>query len=314
MFGIGIFIILTWLSDGLARARGNPKLAMAERMTRQGLYLYALDNLDTMISKGMADADVYAYRGNILTMRGQYYYAVQDFEEGLPSLRLQGRDGEAYAYAKFILGDCDPSDLDILRHFGTLPKPANVRMLSTLVEIARYCDDPISAFQFQNDLATEFPQAVKTHLATADLALDQGDLETAWRSMFNAQLFYQYVGARDVFGRLALVEGRYEDAYYQLDYINSQRVSDRSMILYGLAMLLSGNASDWVYRLERPKWRANENPHLLYLRLWGLEQVGDQETFLEEKEWYDMVCDPECTQRVQRNLSLELQAPLPFTF
>ncbi len=58
----------------------------------------------------------------------------------------------------------------------------------------------------------------------------------------------------------------------------------------------------------------SENPHLLYLRLWGLEQVGDQETFREEKEWYDMVCDPECTQRVQRNLSLELQAPLPFTF
>ena len=157
-----------------------------------------------------------------------------------------------------------------------------------------------------------FPRAVKTHLAAADLALDVGDVEQAWRDLFNAQIYYRYVGKLDILARIALVEGRYEDAFQTLHYIKSQRVPDRSMILKGLATLMAGDPSVLLYKLGQPRWVDNENPHILYLRLWSLNELGLQEQYRDELEWFRLLCDSTCTQTVQRNLTMELQRPLPF--
>ena len=102
------------------------------------------------------------------------------------------------------------------------------------------------------------------------MAIDEGNIEQAWRSLFNSQIHYRYVGVRDVLARLALVEGRYEDAFKILQYIKAQRVSDRSMILKGLATLMAGDPSVLLFKLSQSRWVDNENPHLIYLRLWAM--------------------------------------------
>ncbi len=309
-----MYWLLSWMVGvGWSRPVQNPKLAMAERMTQQGLYLYALKSLDDTIAKGLGDADVYAYRGMVLTLRGQYQYAIADFEEGLGAVRMNGRDGEAYAYAKSVRGDCALDYFESIRHFGNLPRGANIRLLSTEVDVQRYCQDSVAAMDAQNWMASEFPHAVKTHLAAADLALDRGDVDEAWRAIFNAQLHYQYVGIRDILARIALIEGNYDEAFQQMQYIGAQRVSDRSMILNGLSMVLSGNHVFWIHKLDQPRWRATENPHLIYLLMWAFHLDGDQDAYQNEKEWFTSICDTECQATVQRNLEMEIQGQLPVT-
>jgi len=88
---------LSTVQQGFARVYGNPKLAIAERMNQQGLYRFALDSLDGIIAKGQGDADVYSFRGTVLSLRGQYSDSKFDFQTGLESERLSSRDGEAYA-------------------------------------------------------------------------------------------------------------------------------------------------------------------------------------------------------------------------
>ena len=168
------------------------------------------------------------------------------------------------------------------------------------------------AHQKQIAMAAQFPQAVKTHLAAADLALDEGDLELAWRHLFNSQIHYRYVGVRDVLARIALVEGRYEDAFQQLQYIKAQRVSDRSMILKGLATLMAGDPSVLLHKLSQPRWSDNENPHLIYLKLWAMYDLSLQDEYQDELSFFRVICDDECRLSVERNLSMELQQQMPF--
>lgn len=304
---------LSSLQSSLARPSGNPKLALAERMNSQGLYRFALDSLNDVIDKGLGDPDVYSFRGTVLSLRGEYGHAIHDFETGLGSERLNGRDGESYAVVRFVQGDCTATDtLQTLRYFGTMHKAASIRLLSTEVEMHRYCQDHFMAHQKQVTMASQFPQAVKTHLAAADLALDDGDVELAWRHLFTSQIHYRYIGARDILARIALVEGRYEDAFQILQYIKSQRVSDRSAILKGLATLMAGDPSVLLHKLSQPRWIENENPHLIFLRLWAMHDLSFTEEYKDELEWFRLVCDSVCTQNVRRNLTMELQHRLPF--
>ena len=314
-----MFLWVLWLTgllnlpSSFARTSGNPKLALAERLNRQGLYRFALDSLNDLIERGFADPDVYAFRGTILTVLGEYSNAIDDFESGLESTRLNRRDGESMAFVQFVRGDCTATEtLSSLRRFGAMPKAASVRLLSTEIEMHRYCGDYFTAHSAQVGMETLFPRAVKTHLAAADLALDVGDVEQAWRSLFNAQIYYQYIGRLDVLARIAMVEGRYEDAFQTLQYIKAQRVPDRSMILKGLATLMAGDPSVWLYKLSQPRWVDNENPHLMYLRLWALKDLGFHKEYQEELEWFQLFCDSKCTQHVKRNLTMELQSTLPF--
>ena len=111
-------------------------------MNSQGLYRFALDSLNDVIDKGLGDPDVYSFRGTVLTLRGEYDHAIHDFEEGFASDRLNGRDGESYAFVRFVQGDCTATDaLQTLRHFGSMHKAASIRLLSTEVEMHRYCQE-----------------------------------------------------------------------------------------------------------------------------------------------------------------------------
>ena len=59
----------------------------------------------------------------VLTLHGEYDHAIHDFETGLESERLNGRDGESYAFVRFVQGDCTATDdLQTLRRFGTCIK------------------------------------------------------------------------------------------------------------------------------------------------------------------------------------------------
>ena len=304
---------LSSLQSVFARGSGNPKLALAERFNRQGLYQFALNSLNDVIEKGLGDPDVYAFRGTVLTLRGEYNSAIDDFESGLESEGLNRRYGESYAFAQFALGDCTaPERLRTIRYFGSMPKTASIRLLSTEVEMHRYCTDHVMAHRTQIAMESAFPRAVKTHLAAADLALDAGNVDQAWRSVFNAQMYYRYVGVFDILARIALVEGRYEDAFQTMNYIKAQRVPDRSMILKGLATLMAGDPSVWLFKQSRPRWVENENPHLVYLRLWALQELELYEAYQEELEWFHLLCDLRCTERVENNLEMELQRELPF--
>lgn len=304
---------LSSLQSGFARPSGNPKLALAERFNRQGLYQFALDSLNDVIEKGMGDPDVYAFRGTVHTLRGEYSNAVDDFESGLESDRLNRRDGESHAFVQFVKGDCTATEtLSALRRFGSMPKASAVRLLSTEVEMHRYCQNHLMAHHVQIEMATTFPRAVKTHLAAADLALDVGNVEQAWRHLFNAQVYYHYIGKLDILARIALIEGRYESAFQTLQYINAQRVPDRSMILKGLATIMAGDPSVLLYKLSRPRWVNNENPQLIYLKLWAMQELGLYQEYEEELDWFHLLCDVECSYRVENNLEMELQQPLPF--
>lgn len=311
-----LLYIFGWftLQDTFARPSNNPKVALAERMNQQGLYRIALNSLDDVIEKGLGDSDVYAFRGTVLGMRGTYHDAMADFQMGLDSPRLNGRDGESHAFVQFVHGDCTaPEYLEQLRLFGQMPKAAGIRLLSTEVEMHRYCGNRIGAYNAQSQMTAEFPRAVKTHLAAADLALDEGNVEEAWRHLFNSQIYYRYVGVLDILARIALVEERYESAFQTLQYIKAQRVSDRSMILKGLATLMAGDPSVWLYKMSKPRWVDNENPHLIYLKLWAMQELGLQRDLQQEMEWFRLFCDTTCSTQVERNLELELQSTLPFS-
>ena len=304
---------LASLHNSHARLSGNPKLVFAERMNRQGLHQFALDSLNNVIDKGLGDPDVYSFRGNVLSLRGQYEHAMQDFETGLESDRLNGRDGESFAFTRFVQGDCSATnDLHILRNFGAMHPSAAIRLLATEVEMHRYCMEHALAHQKQIQMFTQFPNAVKAHLAAADLALDDGNLDQAWRHLFTSQIHYRYIGTRDILARIALVEGRYEDAFQILQYIKSQRVSDRSMVLKGLASLMAGNPSVWLHKMSQPRWAPNENPHLLLLKLWALSDLNLIKEYEVEVEWFRQICDSVCYQNVNGNLSMELQGQIPF--
>ena len=161
-------------------------------------------------------------------------------------------------------------------------------------------------------MAYAFPRAVKTHLALADLAMDEGDLDLAWRALASSQIYFQYVGVADMYARIALIEQRYEDAFQLLQYIKAQRVSDRSMILKGMATILAGDPSVFLLKMNQARWVENENPHLLFLRLWALSEVQDTTQMMYEQDYFQAVCDSACQQWVIQNLEREIQAELPF--
>lgn len=308
-----MIIFFYWMLWSWAIGSANPKLAMAQRLSQQGLYQYAAEQLDKVIQKGLGDPDVYSFRGHVLSLRGQYSSALDDFAEGQSSVRQNSRDGEAFAHALFALGDCSAIGLNQeLREFGDFHSAALVRLYTTEIEMARYCDQSILAQDLQAEMTYVFPRAVKTHLALADLAMDDGDLDLAWRAMANSQMYFQYVGAIDSYARLALIEGRYEDAFRLLQYIKAQRVSDRSMILNGLATILAGDPSVFLAKMNQTRWVENENPHLLFLRLWALSEQQDTEQLRDEQEYFETVCAEHCQQWVVQNLEREIQSRLLF--
>ena len=242
-----------------------------------------------------------------------YSSAITDFETALGSSRLEFRDGEWYSYSQFSLGDCSAAeDLQSLRHFGTFHPAGSIRLMFTEIEMHRYCKRHEKALEVQVEMMTVFPRAVKTHLAQVDLALDEGDLDLAWRALFSSQMYFQYIGAIDLLARIAMIEGRYEDAFQQMQYIKAQRVSDRSMILKGLATLLAGDPSVLLFRLNQPRWIMNENPHIVFLRLWALQETGEKAEYKDTLSWLNSYCDSECISWVQSNLEMEMQGPLPF--
>jgi tetratricopeptide (TPR) repeat protein len=303
------FLILVSFSQ----PAGNPRLVMAEHLSRQGLYLYALNQVDSIIDKGLEDEDTYAFRGGILSQLGMYESAITDFETARGSSRLEFRDGEWYSYARFSLGDCSAAEeLRSLRYFGSFHLAGWIRLMFTEIEMHRYCNHPQKAHDVQVEMMNIFPRAVKSHLAQADLALDEGDVDLAWRALFSSQIDFQYIGAIDVLARIALIEERYEDAFRQMQYIKAQRVSDRSMILKGLATLLAGDPSVLLFRLNQSRWIMNENPHIVFLRLWALKETGENAEYSDTLSWLESYCDSDCISWVQRNLEREIQAPLPF--
>ena len=124
------------------------------------------------------------FRGTVLSLRGEYNSAIDDFESGLESEGLNGRDGESYAFAQFVEAIVRQPKPAYPSHFWfhaqgqhryvcCLPKWRCIG----IVMIVRWL------IVLRVRWRQRFHVLLKTHLAAADLALDVGNVEEAWRSV-----------------------------------------------------------------------------------------------------------------------------------
>ena len=76
---------------------------------------------------------------------------------------------------------------------------------------------------------------------------------------------------------------------------------------------MAGDPSVLLFKLSQSRWVDNENPHLLYLRLWAKCELSLQKNTKKNWNGFDLVCDSDVHPgTVERNLTMELQRPLPF--
>ena len=283
-------------------------LAVADQFAQRGMFVYAIQQVDTVLSKGKGGEDAYALRGLLMGVRGRYTDAKNDFEYGMASDRLWHKEGEALANVERITGDCAAASYQYkaLRQVGRLPINAHLRVYAAEIDSLRECNFLEQAWDIQSQMEAQFPNAVLTHASAADLYLDEGNLEAAQASLWLSSLYYRHTASLRVEARMALVEQRYQDASKRTRYIQTQRVSDREKSLQFLALLLSNDPSAVIHQGDKFRWRFNENPILLYIRLIALERLGYSSQYAEEKAFFDLWCDTDCLQRTKRIIAVEL--------
>ena len=297
-----LFALLSWIFAV------NPELASVDYLMQRKLYLHAFQKLNTIIDSGYDEDDAYALRASILTVRGKYSEALDDYEYGLNAERIWHREGEAYANTLRGFWRCEEaSELrETIRRFGDLRKPASLRLYSAQIEDLRYCGDLDSAWTLQTEMEGLFPRAVLSHFASAELFLDQGDIDSAYRELWLSQLKYQHIGWKDIAARIALMEGRYEEAFQLMLYINIQRVSDASLIRFMISAILANDPVMVIHKTDQIRWSFNENPIIVYLRMMAFQSLGWTEKAQEEQEWLQTICDAVCQERVEWSLETEL--------
>lgn len=286
----------------------NPHLMMADRLLQRQLFIHALRSVEEVIADGHGDDEVYAARGNILAIRGRYYEAIDDFEYAVGADRLWKREGEGYADSLSATGRCqEAAELrEGIRLVGDLPGGASLRMFSDQVHDFRNCGLVEEAWKTQMDMEAKFPRAVLSYFAAAELYLDQGDIEQAYRELWSSQLYFQHAGWRDILARIALQEKRYEEAFQLMKYIQAQRVPDRTMIRYMLSALLANDPAAVYHKTEQLRWSSNENPIIRYLRIEALQELGRTAELEAEKSWFAATCSSDCQNWVKGYLRQEL--------
>ena len=277
-------------------------------LLQRKLYLHAFQKLETIISQGYHHDDAYALRGNIQTVRGKYSDALIDYEYGLGSKRIWHREGEAYANTLRVYWKCEEANAlrENIRLFGAFPPGARLRLYSEQIHDLRYCGDFEKAWELQAEMEGLYPRAVLTHFASAELFLDQGDIDSAHRELWLSQQTFQHIGWKDVSARIALMEGRYEEAFQLMQYINIQRVSDQSLIRFMLLAILANDSAMAIHKTDLLRWSETENPIIIYLRIMTFQDLGMKMELQEEKVWYDFICDELCQEQVLWSIHKEL--------
>lgn len=305
--------MFVWILLAVMAWAESPGLVMVDRLAKQGMIVSALDKVNGLIQSNPEDVDLYAMRGSLFMLRGRYALAVDDFIYGLSSRKMYGTGGELYAKGLGILGECEKSsdEYQKIRLFGNLKEPAKVRLYAEHIDLLRSCGDADSAEELWYEMASQFPNAALTYFAQADALLDLGDIDGAYSALWQSSQHTKHVSIRNIYARIALLEGRYEQAFSIMEAIRYQRVADRAMLLYVLSALLSGQPSEILYKLDENRWEYNDNPMLLYARLVAYSQIEETNTqaYQWEREYFLTLCDNVCQTRILYNYQLETGIP-----
>jgi tetratricopeptide (TPR) repeat protein len=277
-------------------------------LLQRKLYIHAFQKLNEIIDSGYQEDDAYALRGSILTVRGRYSEALDDYTFGLSSDGIWHREGEAYANTLRSFWLCEEANelRETIRLFGAFPKGAKLRLYSGQIEDLRYCGETSRAWDLQAEMEGFFPRAVLSHFASAELFLDQGDIDAAYRELWLSQQKFQHIGWKDISARIALMEGRYEEAFQLMQYIGIQRVSDVSLQRFMLSAILANDPAMAIHKTDQIRWSSNENPIIIYLRIMAFQSLGWTEKKEAEQEWLQTICDETCQVRVLWSLEKEL--------
>ena len=294
-----------WLLLMLVVAAQTASLAFAERYVEQGMIIYALQVLDQLIDNGEESEDAYALRGHLMMMRGRYEYALTDFEYGLGSEKMAGREGESYANALRVVGECEKAAAirEEIRRWGSLPRNAHIRLYGDQIDDLRYCGHHQQAWSVQDEMGNHFPKAALTHLKAAELYLDERDFDNASRKIWMSQLYFENEAWADTAARLAILEGRYDEAQEWMSYIKTQRIPDRSLMMQLVALKMSNDPSSALHKLEQVRWSFNDNPVLEILKIALMQDLNMDPQ--EEIDWMKSHCFESCQEQVQFILDLE---------
>ena len=286
----------------------NPDFVSVEYLLQRKLFLHALQKIEEIIADDYQGEDAYALRGRILSIRGRYADAMVDYDYGLASKRIWHREGEAYATTLRLYWECDKASewRESIRRFGRLPPGARLRLYAEQIRDLRYCGEIDRAWALQAEMEGVYPRAVLTHFASAELFLDQGDIDSAFRELGFSQLYFKHAGWKDVAARIALMEGRYEQAFQLMQYIQVQRVPDDAMVRFMLSALLANDPTIVIHKTSFLRWMATENPNILYLRMKAFQSLEMEKEAEEEKQWYEANCNQLCQERVLWSLQREL--------
>jgi tetratricopeptide (TPR) repeat protein len=285
----------------------NPNLLLAEQFLRRGMFVYALQKVEEHIEQEPLEEDGYVFRGLLMSIRGQYQSSIVDYYSGLGSERLWGTDSEGFANSLRVLGKCKEASKirNELRRVGKVKVNTQIRFYVDQITDLRYCGMTDQAWAIQEQLEAHFPNASLTHTSAADLFLDEGNLDSAEYHIWVSELYFKNSATVLLKGRLALLEGRYEDAVQYLEFIQSKRVSDRDKSIQLMAMFLNKQPQQIVYETSSYRWRYNENPVIAYLRVLALEELQWADLLQDEQEWFSLLCDQSCLGYVKRTIAIE---------
>lgn len=297
-----LFVFLSLLSAN------NSELFAVDYLLQRKLFLPAFEKLEEIIGNDYQGEDAYALRGHILTIRGRYSDALVDYEYGIASERIWHREGESLANIYRFSWECEKANelRENIRLFGSFPLGAKLRLYFEQLQDFRYCGELLRAWDVQAEMEGLYPRAVLTHFGSAELFLDQGDIEAAYRELWLSQQFFRHFGWKDIAARIALMEGRYEEAFQLMQYIQVQRVADHSLARFMLSAILANDPMMAVYKTDMLRWSEIENPIILYLRMVAFESMGMEEDFQATKTWFEVNCDGVCQERVLWSIEKEL--------
>jgi hypothetical protein len=288
-------------------------LAAADRFLQRGMFVYAIQEVDKVIDEGKGDEDAYALRGFLMGVRGRYDSALNDYDYGLASDRLWHREGEGFATTMRIVGECEKAieHRVSLLQVGKLPYGAHLRVMYDLVDDYRYCGRFADAWRIQEVLESQFPRASMTHMAAADLYLDEGDIDSAYFELWLSRLYFTHISSNRIESRIALIEERYQEAFLKTRYIQTNRVPDRDLIIQLLANYLSNDSSAVIHQTNQFRWKYNENPVIVFIRMLAFQELKEHQKLEEEKFWFDTICTDDCPNFVRTIIALELGRSYP---
>ena len=254
--------------------RGQPRIAI--QIVEKGL-VEDPSNPDMNLLAGTAHARI-----------GHYHDAHEFFEYSA------GSKGENTKYREFnadvlrIKGHGDKAaEMRMgLIMVGDMPKGANIRLYTAIIDDYRSIGALHQAHDIHALMESDFPNGMLTHIMGAELAMDEGNLDQAFGYLSLIPEGQNIWRLSAVHARLSYLEKNYQDAYNLSFRLGRSRQPSMGVGIRLEAARMANDPMEAIHVLGRNTWLGHEAPEFLLGHVLSLADMGQTSEAVELSDYF----------------------------